>query len=220
MNLAIIWYDSSLLAGNLKKYQVMNLGFSQNSSNIYINGVETRTTENLKLLKVTLDPKLNFSDHITSICKKASQRIGVLMKLRNLIPMKSKLVLFKSAILPYCTVLTYCHLVWHFCKSSDTRKLERPQERGLRAVLRDYNASYEQLPRRADLPTLLNRRLEDICTLMYEVKHKLRPSYMGIVKYGVWTRVRVRVRIRVRVRVRIRVRVRVRIRVRILASTN
>ena len=55
-----------------------------------------------------------------------------LMRLRNLIPMKSKLILFKSAILPY---LTYCHLVWHFfCKASDTQKLERLQERGLRAV--------------------------------------------------------------------------------------
>ena len=84
----------------------MNLGFSQSSSNIYTNGEEIRTTENFKLLGVTLDPKLNFSDHITSICKKASQRIGVLMRLRNLIPMKSKLVLFKSAFLPYLTVLS------------------------------------------------------------------------------------------------------------------
>ena len=39
------WYDSNLLAGNFKKYQVMNLGFSQSSSNIYINGEDIRTTE-------------------------------------------------------------------------------------------------------------------------------------------------------------------------------
>ena len=97
------------------------------------------------------------------------------MRLRNLIPMKSKLVLFKSAVLPY---LTYCHLVWHFCKSSDTRKCERLQERGLRAVFRDYNANYEQLLRRADLPTLLNRRLQDMYTLMYKVKDKLCPPYI------------------------------------------
>ena len=29
-NLATTWYDSNLLAGNLKKYQVLNLGFTQN----------------------------------------------------------------------------------------------------------------------------------------------------------------------------------------------
>ena len=66
-NLATKWYNSNLLAGNLKKYQVMNLGFSQSSSNIYINGEEIRTTENLKLLGVTLDPKLNFLDHIFNL---------------------------------------------------------------------------------------------------------------------------------------------------------
>ena len=112
---------NKLLAGNLKKYQVLNLGFIQNDSNICVNDVEIETKDNIKLLGVVLDSRLNFSEQIISICKKASQRIDVLMRLRNLIPMKSKLILFKSAILPY---LTYCHLVWHFCKASDTRKLE------------------------------------------------------------------------------------------------
>ena len=35
-NLATTWYDSNLLAGNLKKYQVLNLGFIQNDSNTYL----------------------------------------------------------------------------------------------------------------------------------------------------------------------------------------
>ena len=35
-----------------------------------------------------------------------------------------------------------------------TRKLERLQERGLRAVFKDNNSSYEQLLEKADLPTL------------------------------------------------------------------
>ena len=45
----------------------------------------------------------------------------------------AKLILFKSALLPY---LTYCHLVWHFCRPRDGRKLQRLQEMGLRAVYR------------------------------------------------------------------------------------
>ena len=127
------------------------------------------------LLGVIIDSKLNFGDHISSICKKASQRIGGLMRLRNLIPTKAKLVLFESAVLPY---LTYCHLVWRFCKSSDARKLVRLQERRLRAVDRDKYTSYSQLLKRAELPTLMNRRLQDICILMYKVKHKLCPTYI------------------------------------------
>ena len=81
---------------------------------VCVNNEEIKTVYDLELLGVTIDSKLNFSNHISSICQKASQRIGVLMRLRNLIPTKAKLVLFESVVLPY---LTYCHLVWHFCKS-------------------------------------------------------------------------------------------------------
>ena len=70
---------------------------------ICVNNEEIKTVDNLKLLGVTIDSKLNFTDHISSIFKKASQRIGVLMRLGNLIPTKAKLVLFKSAVLPNLT---------------------------------------------------------------------------------------------------------------------
>ena len=83
----------------------------------------------------------------------------MLIRLRNLIPTDAKLQLF----------------IWHFCKSSDSRRLEMVQERGLRAVYKDKHSTYERLLQKAKLPTLLNRRLQDICILMYKVKHNLSP---------------------------------------------
>ncbi|PFX20973.1 hypothetical protein AWC38_SpisGene14556 [Stylophora pistillata] len=62
-NLATMWYGSNLLAGNLEKYQVLNLGFTQNDSHICVNDVEIQTKDNIKLLGVELDSKLNFSEH-------------------------------------------------------------------------------------------------------------------------------------------------------------
>ena len=94
------------------------------------------------------------------------------MRLRNRIPIKAKLQLYKAAVLPY---LTYCHLVWHFC-ANDSRKLEQLQERGLRVVYNEKQASYPQSLERAKLPNLINRCLQDICILMYKVKYKLCPS--------------------------------------------
>ena len=97
----------------------------------------------------------------------------VLSRLRNLIPCKAKLLRYKSFILPY---LTYCHLTWHFCKSSDNRKLERIQKRALRVIYKSHSATYEELLKRADIPSLYNRRLQDITVLMYKVKHSLVPD--------------------------------------------
>ena len=76
------------------------------------------------------------------------------MRLKNRIPTKAKLQLYKAAILPH---LIFCHLVWHFCRASGTRRLERIQERGLRAVFKDDRSSYDVLLKRAELPTLKNR---------------------------------------------------------------
>ena len=61
--------------------------------------------EEWRLLGVTIDSKFSFTDHISTICEKASQRIGMLMQTRNLIPTKAKLMLFKSAVLLYLDVL-------------------------------------------------------------------------------------------------------------------
>ena len=125
-------------------------------------------SENLKLLGVTIDCGLNVNVHISIVCKKASQRIGVIVRLRNLIPTEAELHLYKAAILFH---LTYCHLVWHFCRASGTRRLERVriQERGLHVVFRVKFSSYQQLLEKAKLPTLYNRRLQDICILMYRL---------------------------------------------------
>ena len=100
------------------------------------------------------------------------QRHNMIMRLRNLIPTEAKLNLFKAVILPH---LTYGYLAWHFCRASDTRRLERVQERGLRPAFKDKQSSYQLLLVKAKLPTLYNRRLQDIFILMYKVKHNLCP---------------------------------------------
>ena len=137
-------------------------------TSITVNGKDIMESDNLELLGVTIDCGLNFNLHISNVCKKASQRIGVIMRLRNLIPTEAKLHLFKAAILPH---LTYCHLVWHFCRASDTRRLERVQERGLRAVFKDKQSSYQQLLVKAKLQSLYNRRLQDICIVRYNISN-------------------------------------------------
>ena len=114
--------------------------------------------EQFKLLGVNIDESLNRTQHIRENRRtKASQKVGVLMRLRNIIPCQAKLILYKTAIMPD---LTYCHLVWNFCKSSDGRKIERIQERALRAVFKTTTETYDGL----------------LAILMYKVKNDLVPS--------------------------------------------
>ena len=77
--------------------------------------------------------------------------------------------------MPY---LNYCYLSWHFCKASDTRKVERIQERAQRIVYNSHSETYMNLLDRAKLPSLLNRRLQDIVILTYKVKYRLVPDFL------------------------------------------
>ena len=72
------------------------------------------STDCLKLPGVSMDRQLLFDDHISIIkshpimalgiiYKKSSQRVGVRMRLRNVLPTGTKLQLFKATILLYLT---------------------------------------------------------------------------------------------------------------------
>ena len=67
-------------------------------------------------------------------------------------------------------------------------KLERVQERALRAVFQDKTSCYEELLVKANLHTLNNKRLQDIAILMYKVKNELAPksSAMLVQKTNNW----------------------------------
>ena len=168
------WYSDNFLSANKEKFKAIVIRNREKDISkicLKVDNEEIEQTTLLKLLGVNIDHQLSFSEHVKFSSVKSSQKIGVLLRLKNFIPEKAKLHIFKTSILPH---LTYCSLVWNFIRSSDKRKLERLQERGLRAVFKDNCGSYDELLSKAKLPTLYNRRLQDVATLMFKVKHICR----------------------------------------------
>lgn len=90
----------------------MTVGKKKDNVRLCAKEVEVESYECLKLLGVDIDSRLNFTEHISSICKKSSQKVSVIIRLYNLIPTNAKLQLYKAVVLPH---LTYCHMIWHFC---------------------------------------------------------------------------------------------------------
>ena len=52
---------------------------------------EVKSSDYLKILGVTIENKLTFSEHISNICKKTSCEVVVFLRLRNLILWSAKL---------------------------------------------------------------------------------------------------------------------------------
>ena len=56
-----------------------------------IKGNELELVTSAKLLGLEIDSELLFTSHVEKLCKKLSQRIGVLKKIRTCLPMKQRL---------------------------------------------------------------------------------------------------------------------------------
>ena len=102
-NSVLKWYKDNYLLSNPEKLNA--IGIKQRNEteqiNIKIGDQAIKTTDNIKLLGVNFDENLIFSQHISELCKKASERVGVLARLRNLITTETKLLLDKTAIISH-----------------------------------------------------------------------------------------------------------------------
>ena len=79
------WYNANLLNANRNKYHVLAIKpkWTTNDKNRRVTfELASCVGESLKILGVTIDNKLTFSKHISDICKKTSQNISVLTRVR------------------------------------------------------------------------------------------------------------------------------------------
>ena len=105
------WYKKNYLKANLSKYKAMVMARKRYELDMYkrdlvIDNTEIYQEENFKFLGVILDKELNFTDHIATICNITSRKIGILTRMRKLIPIHAKLQIYKSAIQPH---FDYCN---------------------------------------------------------------------------------------------------------------
>ena len=87
------WYQDNLLKVNCDKYQAMVLGNPKGERNVVLDicGERVEQTQSIKILGVKLDENLNLRYHIRGMCKKVGRMIGMLRRLKNLIPVNAKL---------------------------------------------------------------------------------------------------------------------------------
>ena len=76
------WFHKKLMVLNGKKYHYMCLGIGTENGDFIFDGIKLPNSCEEKMLGVIIDNELKFDPHIRSrsICKKAAQKLGVLLK--------------------------------------------------------------------------------------------------------------------------------------------
>ena len=149
----------------------------QEDLTISINDVDIKPNNSVKLLGITLDNKLNFEKHISSICKSASCQLNALFRLKNFLGFKERKILIESFVY---SNFNYYPLVWHFCNQQSSQKVKNLQKRALQFLQNDYTSSYDNLLVNSNKSTMAIQRLRTLlCLEIFKTLHQLNLCFMS-----------------------------------------
>ena len=104
-------------------------------------GNEVIECENsVKLLGITIDTKSDFSKHVSTLCRIASQKLHALARISYFMS-HDKLRLLVKAIIE--SQFGYCPLVWMFHSRTLNKRINRLLERALRLVYKEPTLTFE-----------------------------------------------------------------------------
>ncbi|RMX59939.1 hypothetical protein pdam_00001097 [Pocillopora damicornis] len=126
------------------------------------------TTRCLERFGIILDNELNFKEHISSVRKKINNQFSVFKRFGKLISTEIMLRLYKTFMLPH---FHYCSMIWHFCNSEDSVKLDTLNRRILRFVLKDWDSNYDDLLDKAGVCGLAKRRIQNMMICIFNCLH-------------------------------------------------
>ena len=106
------WFNANLLTVNISKCKFIIFGSSRKLKNveisIKINSYGLEMVDSYKYLGVTIHKNMNWTEHIDSISSKISQRLGLIRRVKHLLPLCARLTLYNSLVLPLFELRRYC----------------------------------------------------------------------------------------------------------------
>jgi hypothetical protein len=161
----VVWANEWKMKFNISKCK--SLEFHYNKPKVLDNdlsftmaqdGVRTKleSTKWDKDLGVTLNSKLNFSDHIEQVALKGNKMLGMLKRTFKFWDIDSFRMLYGSLVRPH---LEYAAAVWSPHLKKDIRKIERVQRRATKLVPELRDRPYEERLKAIGIQSLEQRRL-------------------------------------------------------------
>ena len=174
---AVDWFRRNNMIVNPEEFQSMILERSGNSEvhTIEIDSNKTETTNSVDLLGIHIDNKLNFDDHIFTLCNKACMQLNAIDRLKRYLGTKELEVIVNSFIY---SNFNYCPLVWHFSSCKALEKIENIYKRCLRMIHNDYDSDYETLLKISGTPTMQIKRIKQLAIEIFKAVNNLNPDFM------------------------------------------
>ena len=135
------WLKANKLSLNVNKSKFMVVCTPQKKirlPTLHIDGSELECVEEFNFLGITIDKYLNWKSHINKLANKLPKSIGIMNKLKNILPQNIMFAIYESLILSH---INYAILAWDY-KFDRIYKIQK----AVRAITRSkYNAHSEPI---------------------------------------------------------------------------
>ena len=145
-------------------------------TSVNINGFQITNSTEEKLLGIKFDGKLSFENHVSSLCKKASQKLHALTRIVNYMNLSKRKALMKTFVI---SQFNYCPLVWMFHSRKLNHRINSMHERALRVTYQDYQSTFLQLLQKDNSVTIHQRNLQVGSTEIFKTKNDLSPEILN-----------------------------------------
>ena len=125
-----------------------------------------------KLLRVKIDLNLNFIDHISDLCKKASRKISTLARVTPFMGLSNRRLLINAF---FTTQFSYCPLIWMCHNRSIDKKINLLHERCLRIIYIDKQSSFTELLNKDSSVYIHIRNIQRLVIEMFKFYNGLSP---------------------------------------------
>ena len=171
-NSIIEWFNVNEMKPNADKCHLL-MANQNNSITVNIGNEEIVNEDCVELLGIKIDKQLNFSKHVSKLCKKGNQKLHALARISKFLDKEKLKILMKTFIL---SQFNYCPLVWINHNRTLNNKINRLHERALRLVYNEPQLSFEELLEMDNSMTIHHRNVQKLAIEMYKVKNNLSPS--------------------------------------------
>ena len=125
---------------------------------------------------MTLDRRLSFKNHVSNLCKKASQNLHALARVSEYME-KSKLELTMTSFV--MTHFSHCSFVWMFHDRKSYNKINKIHERAQRIIHKDSTSNFESLLIKSNSVSVHQRKLQLLLIETYKAINNLNLSFMA-----------------------------------------
>ena len=167
------WFKENHMKANPDKCHLLVTTNALTSVNI--NGFQITHSIEEKLLGIKFNSKLSFENHVSSLCKKASQTLHALARIVNYMNLFKQKALMKTFVI---SQFNYCLLVWMFHSRKLNHRISNIHERVFSVTYQDYKFTFLQLLPKDNSVTIQQRNFQILPTEIFKAKNDLSPEIM------------------------------------------